>query len=422
MAKDLTVKALENLKPGAARREVPDGHTRGLFFVLQPSGAASWAFRYRLDGKTAKLTLGPFPGLDLKSARELASEAIKTLARGADPRAAKRDAREAARIAARSERNLVESVVHDFLETHVARNLKASTQYEVGRLLAKELAPWRGRRIDGIDPQDVRRLLDAIVDRGAEITANRLFSALRRMFRWARERRIIERSPCDDIRAPTSERGRARERVLDDPELALVWRAAEALGYPFAPMIRMLILTGQRRNEVAGMRWSEIDFERAIWTIPGARSKNHREHFVPLSPPAIAILNELPRINGAFVFTVTGKTAVSGFSRAKTRLDRAMFTLRREDNPEAAPPTPWVLHDVRRSVASGLAKIGVQLPVIEKVLNHISGSFAGIVSVYQKHSFADEKRAALDAWGHHIERIVRGAPALNIIELSSARG
>lgn len=419
MAKDLTAKSIENLKPGSSRREIPDGHTRGLFFVLQPSGAASWAFRYRFGGKSAKLTLGPSPALSLRDARELAADAIKAIARGEDPAGKKREAKAAAAAAVRSESNRVERVLEDFLAAHVARNLKASTQYEVGRLLKKELEPWRGRMIEEIEAVDVHRLLDGVVARGAAISANRLHAALRRMFRWAKERRIIAVSPMDDIRPPISERGRARERVLDDHDLALVWRAAGRLEYPFGPMIQLLVLTGQRRNEVAGMRWSEVDFDKATWTIPSERSKNHLAHTVPLPPAAVAILKELPRIGKeGFAFTVTGESSVSGFSRAKARLDKAMLQMQREEDEEAEAIASWTLHDLRRSLASGLARLGVQLPVIERILNHVSGSFAGVVGVYQRHSFADEMRGALDRWAAHLDRVVAGeAESSNVVEL-----
>ena len=294
MTKKLTVKAIETMKAGDVRRELPDGEVGGLYLVLQPSGAKSFALRYRHASRPRKLTLGPFD-LGLGKARELAREALVELARGNDPGVAKQKRKAAQKAAAKPAPDLVEAVTRDFVAHHVKRNLKASTQYEVERLLTKELAPWHGRRIGDIEPQDVHRLLDRVVARGAEITANRLHAALRRMFRWAKERRIIQASPMDDIPPPISEKGRARERVLDDRELALVWKAAGALDYPFAPMIRLLILTGQRRNEVAAMRWSELDIDKALWTIPGERSKNHREHTIPLPPAALAILQEIPQ-------------------------------------------------------------------------------------------------------------------------------
>jgi integrase len=198
--------------------------------------------------------------------------------------------------------------------------------------------------------------------------------------------------------------------VLDDGELLAVWRAAAELDWPFGPIVQLLILTGQRRDEVAGMRWSELDLAQKTWTLPRGRVKNDNGHEVPLSPQATEIIEKLPRMKGSpFVFTTTGNTAVSGFSKTKEKLDA-------KTGVEA-----WVMHDLRRSAASGMARLGVALPVIEKLLNHSSGTFAGVVGVYQRHSFSDEKRAALEAWGRHVAGLVEPLRA-NVIELSVTRG
>jgi integrase len=188
---------------------------------------------------------------------------------------------------------------------------------------------------------------------------------------------------------------------LSDHELRLVWRATEAIGWPFGSMVRLLLLTGQRRNEVARMQWIELDLERGLWTLPRERVKNDRPHTVPLSPLVVSIIKSLPRIAGQYVFTTNGETASSGYSVAKRRLDAQL--------PADMPAWRW--HDLRRTLASGLARLGVNLPVIEKILNHISGSFGGIVSVYQHHDFADEKRQALEAWSDHVAAIVADNPA-----------
>jgi integrase len=165
-------------------------------------------------------------------------------------------------------------------------------------------------------------------------------------------------------------------------------------------MVQLLILTGQRRAEVAGMRWNEFDLNAGIWTIPPARSKNHRQHEVPLVPGAVEILRSLPRFEGSEFVLSAGNTPPSGFSRCKARLDRAIAKAN-----GGQPFPPWVVHDIRRSVASGMARLGINLPVVEKVLNHLSGSFGGIVGVYQRHSFEEEKRQALEAWARHVEAL-----------------
>jgi integrase len=180
-------------------------------------------------------------------------------------------------------------------------------------------------------------------------------------------------------------------------ELGNIWRAADRIGGPHAALVKLLILTGQRRGEVGGMTWGEFNMDAKLWRLPKERTKNGKPHDVPLSKPALEILGRLPRL-GNFVITFTGTAPVNSFAKTKARLDALL--------PLGTPA--WRLHDLRRTVASGLAQLGVNLPVIEKVLNHSSGSFAGIVGVYQHHSFTDEKRLALDAWAAHVMALTAG--------------
>ena len=335
----------------------------------------------------------------MPAARKLASEALTAVAMGEDPAAAKRKARETAKAVARRETDLAENVVALFIERHA----KAKTRdwRETKRLLEKNVvSAWKGRKLGDIGRADVHSLLEKILDRGAPVGANRTFTQLRRMCRFAVERGIIDRNPCEGLSPPSVEK--PRDRVLSDNELALLWKAAERLAYPFGPIVQLLILTGQRKSEIAEGRWSEIDLDAALWSLPASRVKNKRPHTVPLSVQATAILTTLPRFDGTdLVFTVTGKTPSSGFSRAKASLDRTITKLNGRE-----PIAPWTYHDIRRSVASGLARIGVDLIVIERTLNHVSGSFAGIVEVYQRHKFEAETRDALERWARHIDRVV----------------
>jgi integrase len=405
MATALTVKSLENLKPGLARREVPDGLLSGLYFIVQPSGKRSWAVRYRASGRPRKLTLGQYPSVDLKSARELARSALAKVAGGADPGAEKKAAKAAAIVPAN---DMVEAVVGRFVSHYVRRQLKASTAHEVERILGKEVAgSWRGRRLSQIGRADIHNLLDSIVERGSPITANRALSWLRRMCNWAVERGVLGANPCAGIRAPSTET--VRDRVLSDAELKAVWEAAGALEPVYAGFIKLLILTGQRLREVSEMEWKEIDLDARLWTLPGKRAKNGVQHEIPMPDLAIEILKACPRIAGSdFVFTVSGRRPIQGHHIVKRRLDKLM------------PGTPsWTMHDIRRTVASGMARLGVNLPFIEKLLNHVSGSFAGIVGVYQRHSFADEKRAAMQTWARYVEAIVRGEAAANVVSMKA---
>ncbi|WP_131113670.1 tyrosine-type recombinase/integrase [Lichenihabitans psoromatis] len=412
MGKALTVRAIDTLKPGSSRREIPDGLIGGLYLVVQPSGAKSWACRYRANGTPRKLTIGAYPGIDLKSARELAQRALVDVASGGDPAGVKQSAK--TKAIPPSDRDLVEKVAASFVERYVKANTRASSAKETERILNREITPkWKGRRLGSITRAEIHELLDGIVDRGSPIQANRVLAATRKMCAWAVERGLIEASPCDKIKAPSAER--SRDRVLSDAELRAVWDACGAIGWPFGPLVKMLALTGQRREEVGSMRWSEVDLDAKLWTLPRERSKNDQAHTVPLSDPALQMLKALPHV-GEFVFSTNARNPVAGYSKAKIRID-ALIAETAEGN--AALPA-WVFHDLRRTAATGMARLGIALPVVEKVLNHTSGSFGGIVGVYQRHGFSDEKRTALEAWGRFVEQLVSGTPAGNVVEMRFA--
>ena len=354
----------------------------GLYLVVQPSGAKSWAVRYRHQGQPRKHTIGSFPTVDLKTARLLGGKALRAAAEGRDPGREKMQARQA-------KADSIDHVVAEFLDRHVRRSNRPRTAQETERLLRLHVLPrWRGRTVHEITRRDVLDVLDRVVDGGAPIAANRALAAVRKLFNWCVARDILSASPCAGVKPPTAER--SRDRVLSDDELGPVWQAADQVGWPFGPLVQLLVLTGQRRDEVGRMQWSEIDVEKRLWVLPAERVKNNQPHQVPLSDAALAVLKGAPQIVGSpFVFTTNGIAPSSAYSKNKRRLDALL--------PADLPA--WRLHDLRRTAASGMARLDVDLPVIEKVLNHASGSFAEIVRVYQRHSFADEKRAALDAWG-----------------------
>ena len=377
MAK-LTVKGVEAVQPLRARQEIPDALLPGLYFIVQPSGAKSWAVRYRHAGRPRKHTLGPYPLLDLKAAREAGAKALRTAAEGRDP----------AHEKLLSLSGSVEFTVARFLEQHVKRNYRPGPAAEAGRLLRLYvLDRWRDRNISEITRANVRAMLGGIE---APIAANRVHSIVRKLFNWCVENDLIISSPVASIKPPYPET--SRDRVLTDDELRSVWRAADEIGFPFGPIVQLLILTGQRRGEVAGMEWAELNLKNSLWTLPRERTKNDRRHEVPLSRQAVAIVEGLSRISDRYVFSLNGTKPFNGF-KAKERLC-----------PEIAD---WTIHDLRRTAASGMARLGVSLVVIEKVLNHVSGSLAGIVGVYQRHEFADEKRAALEKWAAYVERVAR---------------
>jgi integrase len=277
---------------------------------------------------------------------------------------------------------------------------------------------WAKRRVGEIETADVHALLDAVTARGAEITANRLHSYLRHFFVWAKGRKMIAASPLDGVSKPTSEKNRSRSRALDDTELAVVWKGATALGFPFRPFFQLAILLGARRNELSGMQWREIDFDNAVWVLPKERSKNGLQHELPLAPQVVALLEALPRFDGPFVFS-SGETPVSGHSRAKKRLDKSIAAA---NGGQALKE--FVVHDLRRSFATGLQRLGVPMEVTEYCLNHKGESFAGIRGIYQRHNYREEMRKALEHWAIHVEALAteQMKEPLKVIELATARG
>jgi integrase len=416
MAKALTVKALENLRPGKDRQEIPDGLIHGLYFVMQPSGAASWAVRYRAQGRTRKMTLGSYPEIGLKPARDLASAALVAVAKGDDPGADKQATKK--QEAAAPPRDEVEKVVALFIERYVKAKNKLKHIIEASRLLNREIAePWKGRRLGEISKADCHDLLDAIVDRGSPIAANRTLAALRKLCNWAIERGIISASPVQGIKMPSAET--SRERVLTEVEIKAVWAAFEAAAWPFGPLAQLLLLTGCRRDECAAMTWAEVDFKTRTWIIPPARAKNRQQHEVPLSDAAIALLEALPRIASerGYVFTTNGRNPVSGYSKAKLEFDRLIM----EQHGE--PIAPWRIHDLRRTFASHAGKLGIAPHVIDAALAHKNGVIKGIAAVYNRHSYLQERRGALEIWARYLTALVTGdgQPAGNVVRLMQAR-
>ncbi len=279
------------------------------------------------------------------------------MAEGNDPRAA-RKAREAA-AKAEPERDLIRNLGASFIERYSKPRNRAWP--EVERQFKAEINPKFGaRRAQDIKKSDVLGLLDGIVDRASPVTANRVFATLRKFFNWLVERDVLEASPCVGVKKPTAEQ--SRDRVLTDDELKAIWKASESFAYPFGPLWRLLLLTGQRREEVAGMRWKELDLgEKPVWVIPASRTKNGEAHAVPVSPVAMGIIEALPRIGKAgFVFTTTGESHVTGYSRSKARLD-AKIAL-----DASGAISPWTLHDLRRTMASGMARLASALPSSRK--------------------------------------------------------
>lgn len=418
MAARLTDISIKNAKPGETRREIPDGGCKGLYLVIQPSGKKSWAVRYRHEGKPRKLTLDGFP--PLATARKLAMAAIENSDH--DPAAEKRARKAAEKDEAQSKRDLFPEIVETYLKHYEAgratrKNAKPKprTVAETRRLLDQLTAPevWGAKRIQEIKKRDVIELLDGIVDRGAPYVANRTFAAISPLFAWAARRDIIEATPVVWNKAAEE----ARERHLTANEVKLFWQATEALGHPFQAIFRLLLLTGQRKSEVNEMTEGELDLDKRLWTIPADRTKNRREHVVPLTDPVLAILEAAPRIknDSGLVFTTNGETPPSGFTKPVEACRAKMEELAGETLPH------WTLHDLRRTVSTMMNdELAIDPHIVEAVLNHVSGSRAGVAGTYNRAGYQKQKQAALEAWGRYVESLVSGKAADNVIQLERA--
>ena len=306
----LTDLQIKKLALPEARKEVPDGKVSGLYLVVQPSGSKSWAIRYRVAGQPKKLTLGPYPAIDLATARRRAQEAIGEVAGGKDPAGEKKATRAARKAEREAEDSRLDRIAASYVDRHVRRSVGRTWGKEIERLLRVEILPKLGdKHIGTVRKQHILGLLDDIVDRGSPVAANRTFAVLRQLFNWAIDRDLIETSPMPKG-APSAET--RRDRVLSDAEIRMVWRAFDSVGWPIGPIAKLLLLTGARRDEIAEGRWSEIDIESKTWTIAKDRSKNGLAHEIPLSDAAVTILNGMPRIAGnpGFIFTTRGSASV----------------------------------------------------------------------------------------------------------------
>jgi integrase len=393
-------------------------HLRVTASTDQRPDRRTWSYLYSVAGHARRVTFGPYPALSLAQARQAATEAALQLRNGVDPAAAKAAEKvEAARLP-----DTVATVIEHFIRLDLERRKRAPDYIaNTSRLFANHVLPrWGNRDIKSISKRDVIELLDAIMDdgsvtkdtdgkrkrlKGGPVTANRVFAALRAMFRWAARRGVIDTPPTTLVEAPGEET--RRDRVLDDREIASVWRAADTLGYPFGAFFQLALLTGQRREEVACMAWDSIDPTEATWTLSAGATKPGRAHVVPLSPLALDTLAALPRTSSRYVFSI-GEAPISGFSKAKRRLDTAI-------TDAGHTLEPWTIHDLRRSCATGLARFGASRFVIGRVLNHADRTVTGI---YDRYAYLVEKRHALEAWAQHLDGLIRPQqPPNNVVPL-----
>jgi integrase len=357
--------------------------------------------------KLTRVTVGRYDregrhGLTLAQAREKAREFKKIAKKGDDPR---NEQREHERNLIAESVNTFASVRDSFLDSHRA-NIRSSTAAEYERLLKKNCAHFDNLPIAKISRQDIRAILSFYRKAGKPYAANRTFAALRVLFSWAVDEEILDASPADGIGKNAKGKEKVRNRVLSNKEISVWWRALDAAG-TFAPMFKLLLLTGQRRGEVAGMRRSELSDlagDDPQWRIPEERTKNGRPHMVHLSPAAVEIIKKVPNL-GDMVFTTNGRTPISGFSKAKERVENRIAEIVRAEGLEDVFRDEWRIHDLRRTLATHMGEMHVHFDIIELLLNHVSGLRAGITSTYNLSQLMADRRGALNRWGEHLQQL-----------------
>lgn len=387
--RNLTDNILRSSQATISRFDLYDAQVRGLGVRIGTSGKKSWFVMTRVDGRMTRRTIGHYPQMSLKVARIRGSEELAKLARGEVEEPVKH--------------RRFRETYDDWMQRDQGANRTAS---QVSSAMELHILPKLGqRRLDSIKKSDVLKIIDGIRDGGAAVQANRVLAFLRRFFNWCLERDYLSLNPTAGIAKPTKEV--ARDRVLSPDEICHVINAAREMGYPFGPFIEMLVLTGQRRDEVAGMRWDEVNRAENVWVLPASRSKNGKAHTIHLSEAAVAVLTSVPRLDESeLVFPATrvrrktkdGTTPpalpISGFSTAKRRLD------------EVSGVTGWTLHDLRRSFATHCTeRLGLSPVVVDKILNHQSGSVRGIAAVYQRGQYLEERRATMERWAAFVQSL-----------------
>jgi integrase len=437
MTRPLTAAAVKKYAPQSGeRRVIRDAGARSLFLVITRTGHKSWMMRFRTTGgRIGKLVLGPVDlsgreltgdpavgqPLTLAAARQLAAEVLRQRALGHDPVAEHkaRKLRQRAPIEAAAS-NTFGAAAKYFITKYSRQRVRRWK--EQARLLGLQptaddlevipgglAARWADKPLAAIDGHDIHQLVVETRERGApglerrsdgptETRARAMLSCLSRLFRWQVQHRRVETNPCAGVHRP--EASKARDRVLSNDEIKTFWLATDALAKPFAAVLRLLLLTGCRLNEIAALRWEELSADGTQINLPGTRTKNHRPHVVPLAPLAQTIIVDIPRITDCrYVFTTNGKAPVAIGSKIKSKLDAEM-------NIPA-----WRIHDLRRTLVTGMAELGLRPDVIELCVNHVSGTRGGIAGVYNRSELLPERRSALERWALQVQGIVSGKPA-----------
>jgi integrase len=378
-----------------ARYQPPEGKNDHIVFdselsgfgLRYRSGKRTWVFQYAFgSGKkrtNARMSLGEYPALPAAKARDLAQDLYAKVRLGQHPAADKQVSRS-------ESQNTFGRLVEGYL-AHQRAELRDRSFVEAERYLGRYAKSLHGLPATAIDRRKIADLLDSITRERGAVSANRARSCLSAMFSWSMRRGLHDGS--NPVIGTDKLKERTRDRILTDAEIGVIWNALGDDNYGNA--VRLLLLTGQRAGEIGGLRWSEINFNESLISLPAERTKNACPHSIPLSGPARDILSARPQ-TGPYVF---GRHGIVAWSLSKRLLDAKIAS---------ANLAHWTIHDLRRTFATGLQRLGIRLEVTEAILNHVGGNRAGVGGIYRRHDWATEKRQALDAWAAHVLAVVSG--------------
>lgn len=396
----LTKRTVDTLVSAGKEQLWWDSELRGFGVKVTAKGSKIFVVQYRMGGRgapTRRYTIGKMDPWDVPTARNEAERLLRLVSAGKDPQQMERDRQ-------RDEIDLAfPKYAEQFLATYGVRNWRPRTFQSRAADIRRWVIPvLKGKSLPSITRRDIARIFDGLPLVSPALPRN-VFAVTRKLFTWALQRGDIDRSPCEGMKSPPAVA--SRSRVLDDSELMLVAAAAFHLNEPFRSFVHMLLITGQRRDEVASMTWDELDQQDKEWQIPGRRTKNGKDHVIPLGELAVRGLDSIAKGRNwppeGLVFSTTGKTPISGFSRMKKTLDRRIAQLAA---PRAVPE--WRLHDLRRTMATNLQRLGVRFEVTEALLNHVGQARSGVAGVYQRYEWHDEKRQAIHQWDSKIQDMV----------------
>ena len=403
-------------KPAIAALTLPEGETDRIWFDdampgfgvrFRKGGRKVWIVQYRFAGRQRRYTIGRLDSLELAKAREAAHMALSKVGLGRDPQGEK--------VRAKVDAAVTFGAVVDRYLVAAAKRLRPRSYAEAARHLKVSWVSLAKMSIRAIDRATIADRLATMATTRGTTAADHARTHLSALFTWAMREGLTDANPVLFTNRPAT--ARKRDRVLTDAELLEVWRAT-VNGTPYSNIVRLLMLTGQRRDEVGSMAWVELDLSARDWLIPGERTKNHRAHIVPLSDAALEIIRATPRIEGQeFLFSANG---YSGWSKSKAALDAAILAARRKSDPRAKEIPAWRLHDLRRTFSTRGNDLGIAPHVIEAALNHVSGSKAGVAGNYNFAVYANEKRAAMAIWSDHVLSLAGRSPVVTALRKGAA--